>query len=126
MPSQRRAKAKRREERQYKEALATQLRFIQRSCEVFDQGHWDEAIRIATQLRIILNPGGGNKKSLLQHLGINRQIKLLSTCHGASPGTLLYQGMGSFEYNSDGVNVSMRFYAPLGDTPVAYEMKAQE
>ena len=126
MPSQRRAKAKRREERQYKEALATQLRFIQRSCEVFDQGHWDEAIRIATQLRIILNPGGGNKKSLLQHLGINWQIKLLSTCHGASPGTLLYQGMGSFEYKSDGVNVSMRFYAPLGDTPVAYEMKAQE
>ena len=120
MPSQRRAKAKRREERQYKEALATQLRFIQRSCEVFDQGHWDEAIRIATQLRIILNPGGGNKKSLLQHLGINRQIKLLSTCHGASPG------MGSFEYKSDGVNVSMRFYASLGDTPVAYEMKAQE
>ncbi len=128
MPSQRRAKAKRREEQQYKEALATQLRFIQRSCEIFDQGYWDEAIRIATQLRIILNPGSGNKKSLLQHLGVNRQIKLLSTCEGASPNAVSYQGMGAFEYKSDGVATTMKFYAPLDNIPVSWasEMKVHE
>jgi len=92
MTSGKRAKAKRREERAYKEALATQLRYIHRSCELFDQGYWDEAIRIGTSLRIILNNGGGNKKSLLQHLGVNRKIKLLSTCGPVSPNAIEYQG----------------------------------
>lgn len=38
----------------------------------------------------------------------------------------MYQGMGSFEHKSDGANVTMRFYAPLDDTPVAYEIEAHE
>lgn len=124
--SQRKARARRREERQYKEALATQLRYIQRSCEIFDRGDWDEAIRIATQLRIILNAGDGSKKSLLQHLGVNRKIKLLSTSEGTSPNAIMYQGMGSFEYKSDGAETTMKFYASLDDTPIAYEMEAYD
>ncbi len=126
MPSGKRVKAKRREERAYKEALVTQLRYIHRSCELFDQGYWDEAIRIATQLRVILSPGGGSKKSLLQHLGVNRNVKLLSTCGPVSPNAVMYQGMGSFEYRSDGVTQTSKFYAPLDDTPLAYEMKLHE
>lgn len=126
MPSGKRAKAKRRDERAYKEALATQLRYIHRSCELFDQGYWDEAILIATRLRVILHPGGGDKKSLLQHLGANRKIKLLSTCDPAPPNAIMYQGMGGFEYKSDGVTQTAKFYAPLGDTPSAREIKFHE
>lgn len=108
------------------EALATQLRYIQRSCEAFDRGHWDEAIRIATQLRVIFNSGGGSKKSLLQHLGVNRSLKLLSTCGGAPPEAIMYRGMGSYQYSSDGTTRVDSFYPPLDDTPHAYEMKFHE
>ena len=102
----------------------TQLRYIYRSCELFDQGYWDEAIRIGTHLRVILHPGGGNKKSLFQHLGVNRNIKLLSTVGSVSPYATMYQGMGGFEY--DGTTGTSKFYPPLGDTPFAYEMKFHE
>lgn len=126
MPDQQRARMKRREEHQFKEALSTQLSFIQRSCEIFDRGERDEAIRIATTLRVILNPGGGSKKSLLQHLGVHKQIRLLSTCPVVSANASPFQGLGSFKYESDGINTSTRFYAPLEDAPVAYEMKLRE
>lgn len=126
MSDQRKTRIQRREEHHYREALSTQLGFIQRSCEIFDRGERDEAIRIATQLRVILNPGGGSKKSLLQHLGVHKRIKLLSTCPGVSSNASPFQGMGSFRYESDGINTSRVFYAPLENAPVAYEMKLRE
>lgn len=60
--------------------LNEQLRFIQRSCEAFDQGAEDEAIRIATSLRIIFH----NTKmsvSLVTHLGLGGK-KMLSSSRG--------------------------------------------
>jgi hypothetical protein len=62
------------------EKLNEQLRFIQRSCEAFDHGAEDEAIRIATSLRIIFH----NTKmsvSLVAHLGLGSK-KMLSSSRG--------------------------------------------
>jgi hypothetical protein len=126
MPSQKRAKAKRREQRGYKEALATQLRFIHRSCQIFDQGHWDEAIRIATQARVILHQGSGKNKSLLQHLGVQGRVKLLSTCQPVSPSVLVYYGMGTFEMSTDENQTTFRFFPGLDDTSFRAEMPLHE
>lgn len=126
MTSGKRAKAKRREERAYKEALATQLRYIHRSCEIFDQGHWDEAIRIATQLRIILYQGSGKNKSLLQRLGVQGRVKLLSTVRPVPPTVIMFQGMGTMEYSSDGTTQTMRFFPGLDDTSFKAEMRQHD
>ena len=60
--------------------LEEQLRFIQRSCEAFDNGAEDEAIRIATSLRVIFHDKNRNV-SLVTHLGIG-DSKMLSSSHG--------------------------------------------
>ena len=123
MPSQKKAKEKRREQRDRIAALETQLRFINNSCLLFGQGHLYEAIRIATQLRVILHPGSGKNKSLLQQLGVHTQVKLLSTCHPVGPEAVMYQGMGTFTYSSDGTTTSMSFHPGLDDTSFKAEMR---
>jgi hypothetical protein len=71
--------------------LNEQLRFIQRSCEAFDQGAEDEAIRIATSLRIIFH----NTKmsvSLVTHLGLGgKKILSSSPGHGNWQDYLVHQ-----------------------------------
>ena len=57
--------------------LGRQLGFIERSCRDFDAGHKDEAIRIATSLRVLFHDTN-NATSLLTHLKA-KQIKLLAT-----------------------------------------------
>src|SRR5215212_5068982 len=114
MPSQKQAKAKRREQRAYQEALAQQLRYIDRSCQIFVGGHWDEAIRIATQLRVILHQGSGRYKSLLQQLGAQKGTKLLSTCgRNVGPEAVMYHGMGQMQYKADGETVEISYYPAL-------------
>jgi hypothetical protein len=109
VPSQKRAKARRREEREFKAALAQQLRFIHRSCDLFDQGHYDEAIRIATHLRTIFHHGSGSSKSILQHLGVNKNLRLLSTVTPVPESTIWFQGMGMYEMVADGNRQSVTF-----------------
>lgn len=117
----------RREQRAYREALAQQLRYIDRSCQIFDQGYWDEAIRIATQLRVILHQGSGKYKSLLQHLGVQRTTKLLNTSpRTVSPGTSMYHGMGAIAYESDGEKEVMSYFPTLGDGPIMEEVRLHE
>jgi hypothetical protein len=61
--------------------LGRQLGFIERSCRDYDAGHKDEAIRIATSLRVLFydtNNSKSKSKSLLTHLKA-KQIKLLAT-----------------------------------------------
>jgi hypothetical protein len=60
--------------------LTEQLRFMQRSCEAFDRGAEDEAIRIATSLRIIFHKTKSSF-SLVAHLGLG-DTKMLSTSRG--------------------------------------------
>lgn len=63
-----------------REKLEEQLRFLARSSELFDQGHEDEAIRLATSLRVIFHDTQ-NSISLLTHLGLKHE-KMLSSSRG--------------------------------------------
>lgn len=47
--------------------LSKQLEYIERSCELYDHGHRNEAIRVATALRVIFH-NTSNSTSLLAHL----------------------------------------------------------
>jgi hypothetical protein len=100
----------------FRDHLARQLRFIERSCKAYDEGYTDEAIRIATQIRVILNPGGKKSRSLLQHLNSGR-IPLLTTSEGAPERSDLieYIGMGSFRFSSDGQTATGKYYPGLDD-----------
>jgi hypothetical protein len=62
---------------EYLKHLKQQIGFIKRSCDSFDAGHTDEAIRIATSLRILLH-NTGQSVSLMKHLDA-LDISLLST-----------------------------------------------
>lgn len=61
----------------YLKHLKQQIGFIKRSCDSFDAGHTDEAIRIAISLRILFH-NTGQSTSLMAHLDA-LDISLLST-----------------------------------------------
>ena len=62
----------------FKEQLSRQLRFLERSANAFDAGHRDEAIRVATIVRVMIHE---TQKStcLLTLLRARNSIKLVST-----------------------------------------------
>src|SRR5665213_2469278 len=60
------------------EKFEEQLRFLARSSILFDQGHEDEAIRLATSLRVIFNDTKSSI-SLLTHLGFKHENMLSSS-----------------------------------------------
>jgi hypothetical protein len=64
--------------------LDKQLGFIDRSCRAFDDGHVDEAIRIATAVRVLLHDKGRNV-SILSHLAAKATVELLSSVDGKRP-----------------------------------------
>lgn len=61
----------------FKDQLGRQIRFIESSCQLYDHGNVDEAVRIAVALRVLFHDSR-NSTSLLNHLGAN-PISLLST-----------------------------------------------
>jgi hypothetical protein len=61
----------------YAQQLNRQLGFLETSCREYDAGNHDEAIRIATALRVMFHHTA-NSTSLLVHLGAT-SIKMLST-----------------------------------------------
>jgi hypothetical protein len=62
--------------------LREQLRFLERSAEFFDQGAEDEALRLATGLRVILHDTQSST-SLVKHLGLTHTRMLSSSLgHG--------------------------------------------
>ena len=65
--------------RRLKERLKQNVGFIRRSCELYDQGHKEEAIRIATALRVLLHDTR-RSVSLLKHLKVKGITKLNSSC----------------------------------------------
>jgi len=96
----------------YQQELRKQLGFLSRSCEWYDEGNMDEAIRIASTIRILIHDTR-NSTSLLKHLNATG-IKLWSTTHGAPERATTYFGMGQYRYK-DGVNS----YGPsFDDTPI--------
>jgi len=60
--------------------LDEQLRFIRRSSEAYDQGAEEEALRIATSLRVLFHQTGAST-SLITHLGFSAK-KMLSSSRG--------------------------------------------
>ena len=62
----------------YRDHLCRQLEFISRSCDSFDRGFEDEAVRIAVSIRVMIHDTQSST-SLLKHLQA-RDIRLLSTC----------------------------------------------
>ncbi|MES9854625.1 MAG: hypothetical protein ABW170_22645 [Candidatus Thiodiazotropha sp. L084R] len=61
----------------YIKQLRRQLDYISRSCEMYDNGHKDEAIRIATTIRVLIH-STRRSTSLLKHLNKD-DIKLLTS-----------------------------------------------
>ena len=100
----------------FKVELSKQLGFLERSCDGFDSGYFDEAMRIATVLRILFHETR-NSTPLLKHLGGNH-VRLLSTSldiatkmKDGGAGLLMFNGMGEF---SLGGNPS--YFPKLGDS----------
>jgi len=60
----------------YKKHLKRQLDYIDRSCKLYDEGYEDEAIRIATAIRVIMHDTR-NSTSVLKHLNC-KNIRVLS------------------------------------------------
>jgi len=67
----------------FTEHLRRQLAFLKRSADAYDAGYQDEAIRIATSIRVLLHDTN-RCTSLLTHLSA-RDITLLSTCKDPQP-----------------------------------------
>ena len=61
----------------FKQQLRRQLLFVRNSCRLYDDGHAEEAIRLAVSFRVMFHDSG-NSVSLLQHLKA-KSISLLST-----------------------------------------------
>ena len=72
--------------------LRRQLDFLARSCGSFDQGLTNEAVGIATAIRVILHDAHP-AASLLTQLDA-WHIHLLSTCHEASPFAVVFSSLG--------------------------------
>lgn len=62
----------------FTEQLRRHLGFLKRSCNDFDAGHFEEGLRIAVSLRVLLHDTPGST-SLLTHLGIKSSANLLTT-----------------------------------------------
>ena len=63
---------------EFLESLKVHLAFLARSCELYDQGYKEEALRLAVSLRVIFHDTK-QSTSLLQHLNLKDKIKLIST-----------------------------------------------
>lgn len=102
----------------YIKQLRRQLGFISRSCEMYDNGYKDEAIRIATAIRVLIH-STGSSTSLLKHLN-KTDIKLLtSTPEVTLPDTHSFVGLGRARVYQD--KTKTEYYPTLGDSyPGAY------
>ena len=79
----------------YQQELKKQLGFLRRSCQLYDEGEVDEAIRIAVPIRTTIHDTR-NSTSLLTHLDAEG-IKLWSSIAGAPENAVWYQGMGLYK-----------------------------
>ena len=88
------------------EHLNKQLRFLERSCDSFDSGFQDEAIRIATVLRVLFYETSSST-SILTHLG-KGTIELLSTVRELGDDLTGYTYMflmGSIATSGDSIEI---------------------
>lgn len=91
--------------------------FLDRSAALFDQGHEDEAIRLAQIMRVLLHDTAASH-SLLGQLGVKETLSYLDTSEPIHPLNLL-PTMGLVEarvFESDSGLVG-KYAAPLGGDP---------
>ncbi|HAT7741577.1 TPA: hypothetical protein RQJ57_004231 [Vibrio vulnificus] len=62
----------------FNEQLETQVSFLRRSVNTYDEGHKDEALRLAVTLRVLFHDTK-QSVSLLRHLKIKGSLNLIST-----------------------------------------------
>lgn len=91
----------------FRDQLKRNIGFIRRSCELYDQGYAEEAIRIATALRVLLHDTN-RSKSLLSHLKVKGIMRLGSSCYPPPPGVTMFEGMGRLTAQVSGREVSRR------------------
>lgn len=96
----------------FRDHLSRQLAFLNRSCDSFDAGFHDEAIRIATVIRVLVHQTKSST-SLLKHLNATT-INLLSTVPPTTPNMAMSMGMGAIRMSTDG---SFSYFPSLGDSP---------
>jgi hypothetical protein len=83
-----------------RDQLVRQMGFLQRSCILFDAGYHDEAIRIATAVRILLHDT--SKSTSLLTLCHAKGIHLLSTCEPMEQvqSCLFFEGLDRYSTGS--------------------------
>jgi hypothetical protein len=63
---------------EFEKQLDRQLAFLERSSDLFDQGNYDEAVRLATTIRVLVYDSGGST-SVLTHLGLRESLQYIDT-----------------------------------------------
>src|SRR5215217_2039541 len=99
----------------YQEELKKQLGYLRRSCQLYDEGEVDEAIRIAVPIRTIIHDTR-NTTSLLTHLNA-KGIKLWSSIVGATENTTWYLGMGLYRQWKYGNRAGASYGPSFDDGP---------
>ncbi len=93
------------------EHLRKQKGFLERSCESYDSNYKDEAIRIATVIRVLIHDTK-NSTSLLKHLNATT-INLLSTTFDVPDNTIYFVGLGMRRISGSNIE----YFPQLGDGP---------
>ena len=92
--------------------LKRQLKFLERSCEAYDNGYIDEGIRIATIIRVLVH-NTSHSTSLLKHLNATT-INLATNGLDPAPQSIMYIG-GQIKLENGKIS-----YGPnLGSSPFA-------
>lgn len=101
------------------EMLKQQHGFLKRSIEAAMQGHDDEALRIATTIRVLVHETGSSKPLLKQLNSNYLQITILDIPPRDLSNTVVYVGVG-FQLNSQtGIRPMIDLKnAPPGQRPV--------
>jgi hypothetical protein len=92
--------------------LARQLSFLSRSCQGYDAGFSDEAVRIAVVLRVLFHDTK-RSKSLLRQMR-RRDIHLISTCPPLTPNLVYFQGLGQTKVHASYSASTVEFVPDLG------------
>jgi hypothetical protein len=95
--------------------LQRQVNFIRHSCDSYDRGFRDEAIRIAQQVRVLVHKTQ-KSTSLLTQLNATH-IRLLTTVPPVSERTVFWDGMSLMTATGKETGVCVKVDAALGGGP---------
>jgi hypothetical protein len=99
------------------EQLEKQIRFIRRSCSLFDEGHEDEAARLAVCIRVMVHDTP-NSKSLLQHLKKKGKINYWDSASEYSPTNYIaHLGLTCMSARVEGGHLVTSVYEPAFNGP---------